>query len=151
VSDVLVAGIGNLFFGDDGFGPEVAQRLARTAPAGARVVDFGIRGLHLAFELLTPVRLLIVVDCVHRGGAPGTIYVVEPTVDETAASPDAHAVRLPEVLASLRQLGGTTPVVRVVGCEPASIAPGIGLSAEVAAAIPAAIAIVHQLAERPSS
>jgi len=146
VPDVLIAGIGNIFFGDDGFGVEVARRLGAAPPPGARVADFGIRALHLAYELLAAPDLCIVVDCTSRGEAPGTLYVIEPDpADAAPAITDGHGLSLPLVFATVRQLGGHPPATLVVGCEPATIAPGIGLSAHVAGAIPAAIAIVHRL------
>jgi hydrogenase maturation protease len=151
---VLVAGVGNVFFGDDGFGVEVARKLAGTLaegplPAGTRVLELGIRAVHFAFELLEPIDLLIVADCVARGGSPGTLYVVEP---EREPAPevlaDAHGMNLSVVFATLQQLGGTLPPTRIVGCEPATIEPGIGLSPVVTRAIPGAIDLIHDLIAR---
>src|SRR6185369_14690375 len=95
VKRVLVAGIGNVFFGDDGFGVEVARQLGEPLPRGTRVADFGIRALHLAYELLDPPDLLVVADCMARGGPPGTLYVVEPE-EVGAASPitDGHGMNI---------------------------------------------------------
>ena len=119
---ILVAGVGNLFFGDDGFGVEVAQRLAAEPPRGARVTDFGIRSIHLAYELLEPFELCIVADCMRRGGAPGTLYVVEPDVEEIASDiGDVHSMNLSVVFSAVRALGGALPKMLVVGCEPAEI------------------------------
>src|SRR5688500_9453041 len=105
---LLVAGVGNLLLGDDGFGVEVARRLATTMlPEGARARDFGIRGVHLAYELLDGVDVLLVADALARGGEPGTLYVFEP--DTGAAAPlegDAHGMDLPHVFASVRSMGG---------------------------------------------
>jgi len=146
VTRILVAGIGNLFFGDDAFGSEVARRLATDPPDGARVADFGIRALHLAYELLEPLELCVVVDCMARGGTPGTLYVVEPEVHAIAgAAANAHAMNVPAVLSAVRELGGQLPRTLVVGCEPVTIAPGIGLSAEVANAVPDAIDLIRDL------
>ena len=78
---ILIAGVGNIFFGDDGFGMEVVRRLSLQPPEGAQVIDFGIRGLHLAYALLEPLDLLLVVDALSRGGAPGTVYALEPDLD----------------------------------------------------------------------
>src|SRR5438270_13830731 len=90
---ILVAGIGNIFFGDDGFGVAVARRLAQRAlPDGVQVVDFGIRGLDLAYALLEDYDAVILVDAMPRGGQPGTLYVVEP--EARSALPPADGVPL---------------------------------------------------------
>jgi hydrogenase maturation protease len=152
VTRFLVAGVGNLFFGDDGFGVEVARRLAGEPPPGTRVADFGIRAVHLAFELLRTPELLVVADCVSRGGAPGTLYVIEPEPDDIRGSVgDAHALTLPSVFATVRDLGGAMPPTLVVGCEPDSLEPGIGLSPVVAAAVPMAIDLIRDLISRKES
>jgi hydrogenase maturation protease len=146
VTRVLVAGVGNLFFGDDGFGVEVARRLTDAAPAGTRVVDFGIRAVHLAYELLAPLDRLVVVDCMARGGVPGTLYVVEPDpASDTTPRADGHSMNVPGVFAMVRELGGTLPPTLVVGCEPENIEPGIGLSPRVAGTVPAAIDLIREL------
>jgi hydrogenase maturation protease len=142
---VLIAGIGNLFFGDDGFGVAVAQRLASAPPPRARVEDYGIRAIHLAFALLDPPDLCIIADCMARGGAPGTLYVVEPDLATTGGVADAHGMNLPVVFAAVRELGGEMPRTLIVGCEPASLEPGIGLSAIVEGAVPAAIEMIRDL------
>jgi hydrogenase maturation protease len=146
--NVLVAGVGNVFLGDDGFGGEVARRLAREAlPAGVEVADFGIRGIHLAYRLLEPVSLLVVADLARRGGPPGTLYVIEP--DLGALPPggaDAHGFDLPSVFAAVKDLGGRLPPVRIVGCEPASVDEGMGLSPPVEAAVGPAVALVREIA-----
>ena len=80
---ILIAGIGNIFLGDDAFGVEVAQRLARRSlPEGVRVVDYGIRGFDLAYAILDEPEVTIMVDAAARGGQPGTLYVIEPNMDE---------------------------------------------------------------------
>lgn len=149
---ILVAGVGNVFFGDDGFGVAVARRLAaERLPAGTRVSDFGIRGVHLAYELLEPIDLLIVVDLAARGGSPGTLYVIEPEVDRAdppVAVDGAHGMDVCAVFASVRALGGTLPRVVIVGCEPACLDPRMALSPEVEGAVPGAIQLVHELAQR---
>src|SRR5271165_3610783 len=93
---ILIGGIGNIFFGDDAFGVEVARRLSgRPLPEGVRVVDFGIRGLDLAYALLDPYDAVILVDAVPRGGQPGTLYVLEPELDAVDAPPpmvEPHAL-----------------------------------------------------------
>jgi len=145
VTRVLIAGVGNLFLGDDGFGVAVAQQLAAAPPPGTKVEDFGIRAIHLAFELLEPHDLFIVADCMARGGDPGTLYVVEPDLDVPGGVADAHAMNLPVVFAAVRDLGGRMPRTLVVGCEPAQIEPGIGLSTTVERAVPAAIELIREL------
>jgi hydrogenase maturation protease len=139
----LIAGVGNIFYADDGFGVEVARRLAADPPAGTEVTDFGIRGLHLAFELAAR-ELVVVVDCASRGGAPGTLYVIHHEGD-AAIDTDPHGMSLPAVFATARDLAARLPRVIVVGCEPAVIEPRIGLSPEVAAAIPAAVQLVRDV------
>jgi hydrogenase maturation protease len=147
---VLVAGIGNVFLGDDGFGCEVARRLRASAllPPHVDVVDAGIAGLHLAYKLLDGYDLFIAVDAVARGDAPGTVYVLEPSVDDVpAARADAHSVDLPSVLATVRAMGGRLGRVVVVGCEPADVDERMGLSPAVEAAVEPAMRRVRQLAE----
>jgi hydrogenase maturation protease len=147
---ILVAGLGNVFRGDDAFGVEVLALMARAPmPDGVRLVDFGIRGLHLAFDLLDPPDLLIVVDAVKRGGEPGTVFVLDPSEWQAeAAEEDGHALDLPAALDMLESLGGKRPVMRIVGCEPACVDERIGLSPEVEAALePAAEAVTRLIAE----
>jgi hydrogenase maturation protease len=143
----LIAGIGNLFFGDDGFGPEVARRLVAEPPADAQVGDFGIAAIHLAYELLAPFELCIVADCTPRGGAPGTLYVIEAELaaPDAPIAAEAHGMSLPVVFQAVRGLGGRPPRTLVVGCEPEAIEPGIGLSASVARAVPAAVDLIREL------
>lgn len=144
---VLVAGIGNLFLGDDGFGPEVVRRLDGLPPH-VRAVDYGIRGMHLAYDLLDGYDALIVVDAV-PGTPAGRITVLQVGVDDLGDGEfDAHGMNPVAVLASLEKLGGTLPATFVVGCRTATVGEGIGLSAPVAAAIPDAIAAVHALIGR---
>jgi hydrogenase maturation protease len=153
-SGVLVAGIGNIFLGDDGFGVEVVRRLAgKPLPPGMRVTDFGIRGLHLAFELLEhPDDTLILVDVTPRGGEPGTVYLIEPDL-ETLAGPvggpaDAHDMTPAAVFGLLRSLGGTPGRVLIVGCEPLSTEEEMGLSPPVEAAVDEAVALILEVLER---
>ncbi|MGA9524733.1 MAG: hydrogenase maturation protease [Myxococcaceae bacterium] len=147
---ILIAGIGNIFFSDDGFGVEVARRLSLQPPEGTRVTDFGIRGLHLAYALLDPLDLVVVVDALSRGGTAGTVYAIEPDLDAGlgATDPDAHGLSLPAVFASARAMGGALPRIIVVGCEPQEIGEGVGLSAPVQTAIEPAEALVRELVER---
>jgi hydrogenase maturation protease len=143
----LVAGVGNIFLGDDGFGVEVARRLAGDAAReGVRIADYGIRGLHLAYELMDGYDALILVDAVSRGGDAGTVYVIEPEVDGADAAPmDAHGMNPEAVLTALASLGGTLDRVVVVGCEAADVSEGIGLSPPVASAVDGAASIVRDL------
>jgi hydrogenase maturation protease len=118
---ILVAGIGNVFMGDDGFGVEVVSLLARTKlPAGVVVQDFGIRGLDLAYAL-AGYDVAVLVDALPRGGAPGTLYLIEPEPDDREVVPDAHGMDPVTVLALARELGDPLPRVLVVGCEPSQI------------------------------
>jgi hydrogenase maturation protease len=147
---ILVAGIGNIFLGDDGFGVEVANRLATVAlPPGARVVEYGIRGLHLALDLLDGCDVLVLVDALPIGEPPGTVVLLEPDVDDiTSASDgamDAHAMSPVVVLRTLASMGGRVERVLVVGCQPAKVDEGIGLSPEVAAAVASAVTMVEEL------
>jgi len=146
---VLVAGVGNLFLGDDGFGPEVARRLAgRSLPAGVRVVDYGIRGMHLAYDLLDGYDGLVILDAAPRGGRPGDVVVLEVGEGDFGTGEfDGHGMEPTAVLSSLGSLGGRLPRTYVVGCEPADIDEGIGLSPSVAAAVdPAVDAVLRLLA-----
>jgi hydrogenase maturation protease len=146
VSRVLVAGVGNVFFGDDGFGVAVAQRLAtRALPPGVSVADIGIRGVHLAFELLDGYDLVVLVDAMPMGEPPGTLSVLEARADDAPVAPDAHGLDPRTVLALLGSLGGSVGRILVVGCEPATVAPGMGLSAPVAAAVDTAVDLVERL------
>ena len=145
---VLVAGIGNLFSSDDGFGPEVVRRMGERADDDVRVVDYGIRGMHLAYDLLDGYDALVIVDAVPRG-EPGEITVLEVGPDDLGSDEfDPHGMNPVAVLASLGRLGGRLPPTYVVGCRPASTADGIGLGEAVAAAVPLAVETVYRLLER---
>jgi hydrogenase maturation protease len=148
---VFVVGVGNIFLGDDAFGVEVARRLmSEWLPPQVRVADFGIRSLHLAYELLDGVYdLTVLIDATTRGNAPGTVYLIEPHFDEwSAAAADAHTMNPDAVLAALRALGGVPGRVLLVGCEPASLEEGMGLSPQVAAAVDEAVDLIHDLLAR---
>ncbi|KAA0022206.1 hydrogenase maturation protease [Antrihabitans cavernicola] len=138
---VLVAGIGNIFLSDDGFGPEVLRRMAITpVPERVRIADFGIRGLHLAYELLDGCETLILIDAIPNRGNPGTVHVFEADTGASKSGQfDAHSMDPGAVLASVRTLGGTMPRTIVVGCEVETVDDGIGLSTAVTAAVPAAV------------
>ena len=145
---ILVAGIGNIFLGDDGFGPEVMRHVARQTPgADVRAVDYGIRGMHLAYDLLEEWRVLVLVDALPNRGAPGTLHVFE--ADHETLSPtaglEAHSMDPAAVFATLTALGGTAPRTIVVGCEVENVDEGMGLSEPVAAAVPAAVAAINDV------
>ncbi|MFF2119508.1 hydrogenase maturation protease [Kitasatospora xanthocidica] len=152
---VLVAGVGNIFLGDDGFGVETVRRLsAHPLPAGVEVVDVGVRGVDLAYRLLDGHRTAVLVDAVHRGGAPGTLYLIEAAAEQPPEPPalDGHRMGPDAVLALLATLaagtGGEPPErVLVVGCEPASLEEGIGLSEPVAAAVAEAVRMVLRVVD----
>ncbi|MBT2487628.1 hydrogenase maturation protease [Streptomyces sp. ISL-96] len=151
----LVAGVGNIFLGDDGFGVETVRALAgHQLPKHVEVVDIGVRGVHLAYQLLDGYDTLILVDATARGGDPGTVYLIEAGtpggIEPGGAVLDGHHMSPDAVLALLDTLcagTGATPPRRtlVVGCEPASVEEGIGLSPEVAAAVPEAVRCVLDL------
>jgi len=152
---ILVAGIGNVFLGDDGFGVEVVARLdGRALPEGVEVADFGIRGFDLAYALMDGPDAAILVDALPRGEAPGTLFVLEPDLDDLdgPAALDSHAMNPAAVLAMVRQQGGAVPPTWIVGCEPAVLDPDgaghMGLSEPVAAAVDEAAAMVASLARR---
>ncbi|HWC38346.1 MAG TPA: hydrogenase maturation protease [Acidimicrobiales bacterium] len=154
---VLVAGVGNIFLGDDAFGVEVARRLAdEPLPDGVQVTDFGIGGIHLAYELLEGYDTVILVDAMPRGERPGTVYVTEPESaphDRSEAQPnlatagaitDAHSMEPASVLQMVETLGISTRVV-IVGCEPAELDERIGLSPVVAESVDVAVGAVLAL------
>jgi hydrogenase maturation protease len=148
---ILVAGIGNIFLGDDGFGVEVVQRMARQAwPAGVRVMDFGIRGYDLAYALMEHYDQVILVDACPRGEAPGTVYVIEPDVeaDDAQATLDGHDMNPLQVLRLARSMGAVPAHVTIVGCEPATLGPEeglMGLSPPVEAAVNEGAAVIERL------
>ncbi|AEW99430.1 hydrogenase maturation protease [Streptantibioticus cattleyicolor] len=153
---VLVAGIGNVFLGDDGFGVEVARTLAgRRLPDGVDLVNTGVRGVHLAYQLLDGYHTAVLVDVTRRGGRPGTVYLIEtpragPATPEDALI-DGHRMTPDAVLALLGTLSAGTAADRprrvvVVGCEPERLAEGIGLSPPVAAAVAPAADLALQVA-----
>jgi hydrogenase maturation protease len=155
----LVAGVGNIFLGDDGFGVETVRRLiAEGLPDHVEAVDIGVRGVHLAYQLLDGYDTFVLVDATARGGAPGTLYVIEPDGDGSVepggeALLDGHRMSPDSVLALLGTLcagtGGTPPRrIVVVGCEPSDVEEGIGLSPAVEAAVPEAVRLVLGLLDR---
>lgn len=149
---ILVACIGNIFQGDDAFGCEVAKVLARrTNSSEVRVVDFGIRGLDLTYALLEAPPLTILVDAVSRGGVPGTLYTIEPELDDgngQQETVDAHGMDPVHVLRTAKAMGGRLQRVLLVGCEPGELGgeEGVmGLSPPVASAIEPAAMMVESL------
>ena len=143
-----MAGIGNLFFGDDGFGPEVVGRLVaqEALPEQVRVVDYGIRGMHLAYDLLDGYDALVLVDALPVGEAPGDVTVLQVGEEDLGSADfDPHGMNPVAVLGSLNQLGGQLPPTYVVGCRPQNVEEGIGLSEPVAAAVPQTVALVQSL------
>ncbi|WP_055491122.1 hydrogenase maturation protease [Streptomyces sp. TP-A0356] len=152
---VLVAGIGNVFLGDDGFGVETVRALTgRHLPGHVEVADIGVRGVHLAYQLLDGYDTLILVDATARGQDPGTLYVIE---HDSAAGDgpqgallDGHRMTPDAVLALMATLcdgtGGRPPRrTLVVGCEPASVEERIGLSPPVAGAVPEAVRLIEEI------
>jgi hydrogenase maturation protease len=144
---VLVAGVGNIFLTDDGFGCEVARALSeRTLPEGVKVVDYGIRGMHLAYDLLEGYDALVVVDALPAEGRPGELTVMEVGPEDLGEGElDAHGMAPVSVLASLGDLGGRLPRTYVVGCQPARVDEGMGLTPAVAAAVDPAIDLVLEV------
>ncbi len=150
---ILVAGIGNIFLGDDGFGVAVANRLiGRERPAGVDVVDFGIRGMDLAFALQDPYDAVIFVDASPRGERPGTLSIVEPDLDVGELGLETHAMDPVRVLGLAQAIGRVPPLVRIVACEPALVVHGghdedlVGeLSPVVEAAADEAVRVVEAL------
>jgi hydrogenase maturation protease len=151
---ILFAGIGNIFLGDDAFGVEVVQRLARRElPEEVRVVDFGIRGLDLTYALLDGYEAVILVDAVPHGGTPGTLYVLEPARGEAVRVPiEAHSMDPVKVLRLAEAMGGRVECLLLVGCEPTPISNEEdmreALSAPVRASVDEAVHLVESLVAR---
>jgi hydrogenase maturation protease len=155
---ILIAGIGNIFLADDGFGVEVASRLAnRSFPAGVRVTDFGIRGFDLAYALMDGYETTILVDAYPGEGEPGTLFVVEPDLNglNSAAAQqgfvEPHAMNPINVLCMATSMGGQLKRVLLVGCIPATLGPEegeMGLSRPVEAAVDEAVKLVDSLVNR---
>jgi hydrogenase maturation protease len=148
MSRILVAGIGNIFLGDDGFGVAVVERLRRDSLGPeVDVADFGIRGIHLAYELADgKYATAVLVDAVARGGAPGTLYTIEAEPDDEVGAdlPDAHNLTPALVIAWIRRLGASCRVL-VVGCEPATLEETMTLSPAVAASIEGAAQMIRDI------
>jgi hydrogenase maturation protease len=152
---ILVAGIGNIFLGDDAFGSEVARRLmARGLPDEVRVVDFGIRGFDLAYALLDGYEVTIFIDATPRGGEPGTLYTIEPDLNELDSLDaegqvvETHGMNPLKVLGMVKSMGGAFKRILLVGCEPAPLESEdgqMGLSEPVQAAVEEAVVLVESL------
>lgn len=155
---VLVACVGNIFLGDDGFGTEVARALrGRGLSEEVRVEDFGIRSVHLVYELLNGYDVLVLVDTVaHQAGPAGTLYVIEPDLPPRSSGGDplpevmldAHDLSPGGVMTLVPTLGGSVDRIVVVGCQPGSLEEGIGLTEEVRAAVEPAAELVCQVVDR---
>ena len=154
---ILIAGVGNIFLGDDGFGVEVVKRLAgRGLPEGVEVKDFGIRGMDLAYALHDDYEAVIFVDATPRGGEPGTVYLIEPEIeDDGMVSLDTHGMDPVKVIKLGYALGARPTRTLVVGCEPEVILGGedyddmlMELSEPVSAAVEEAVKMVESLVER---
>ncbi len=149
---ILVAGIGNIFLGDDGFGSEVIRNAEipqgdASGSSCVQVTDYGIRGMHLAYDLLEEWDSLVLVDAVPSRGNPGTLHVFQADHESAcgAAGLDGHSMDPAAVFASLRALGGNPPYTVVVGCEAGSVEEGIGLTEPVARAVPRAARAVQEI------
>ncbi len=152
---ILIAGIGNIFLGDDGFGCEVARRLADgPMPDSVAVVDYGIRGFDLAYALLDGYEVTVFIDATPRGGEPGTLYTIEPDLIEVD-NPDAegmmvetHGMNPMKVLGMVKSMGGEFKRIYLVGCEPAPLQSEdghMGLSEPVEAAVDEAVKVIESL------
>jgi hydrogenase maturation protease len=153
---ILVAGIGNIFFGDDAFGCEVVRELLRQRrpwPENVRLEDFGIRSYDLACAIMDGVDTILI-DAAPRGHAPGTLYLIEPELDNLrpepspGSAPEGHTMSLAGVLKTVESFGGQTGKLYLVGCEPTVLERDdghFGLSAPVQAAVPDAIALVERV------
>ena len=149
---ILVAGIGNAWLSDDGFGGEVVKRLeTRELPEGTVVVDFGTGGLDLAYEVMRGYDALVLIDVSRQGGEPGTLYVMEASEEEVDAGIEdgqvinPHAMDPQTVLRFVKTVGAWPGKVVVVACEPARVEEmGLGLSDEVAHAVDGAVELVVQ-------
>jgi hydrogenase maturation protease len=152
---VLVAGIGNTWLHDDGFGSEVVRVLRErgTPPAGVHLADFGTSGLDLAYEVMRGYDALILVDASRQGQEPGTLYVMEPTAEDVDGSIedgqmlDPHGMDPLNVLRFVKYVGGWPGRVVVIACEPEDVTDvGFGLSAPVEAALVRAAGVVLETA-----
>lgn len=154
---ILVAGIGNIFHGDDAFGCEVVRRAdPNTLGNDVEVVDFGIRGYDLACAMTSGYETIILIDAVSRGGDPGTLYLIEPSVEaprepgEDAIAVDPHGLNPVAVIRLAQSLGGVKGKLYLIGCEPEILEPESGemeLSEKVRASVPDALRMLEGLVE----
>ncbi len=151
---VLVAGVGNIFLGDDGFGVEVARALARRElPERVHVGDYGTSGMHLAFDLLDGYDMTILVDAAPRGEEPGTVSVLDlrgSVPRPHGGPPDGHGMHPEAVLSVLDMLGGSPGHMLVVGCEPVDTGQRMGLSRPVERAVGVAVRKIEELVAAPA-
>ena len=155
---ILIAGIGNIFLGDDAFGVEVVRRFAKNKlPRGVRAIDFGIRGYDLAYALLDGTDVTILVDACPRGDKPGTLYVIEPDLasldfaESDAAPVDAHGMHPVNVLRLAKSMGGPLKRILLVGCEPESLGGEdgrMGLSDTVSESVDEAVRMIESLVQK---
>ena len=149
---MLVAGIGNIFLGDDAFGVAVVEQLSRRdLPPEARIVDFGIRGLDLAYALLDDYEFVLFIDAMPRGGPPGTVYVIEPELHQAGANDppptiEMHHMDPVRVLRLAEAMGARIDSVVVIGCEP-SACDSEDMQMGMTAAVQAAVAEAADMAE----
>jgi hydrogenase maturation protease len=151
---ILVAGVGNVFLRDDAFGVEVVKLLAeRPQPPGVQIKDYGIRGVHLVYELLDGYDLFVLVDAAPLGQTPGTVTVLEVELPSPDAQPviDAHSLTPDAIFGLLSSLGGHPGRNLVVACEPAEVDAGMGLTEPVRAALPHAVRAVEEILARATS
>jgi hydrogenase maturation protease len=160
MSTILIAGMGNVLRRDDGFGVEVARRLTGSEglPQGTRVIEVGIGGIHLVQELMAGYELLVIIDAVERGSAPGTVHVLEAEVPALEEWPelkrqdflaDMHYTTPSQAMILARALNVLPPKVYIVGCQPVEVDDlGIGLSEVVEGALAEAVRRIEQLAQR---
>jgi len=147
VSRILVAGVGNVLRGDDGFGPAVIGRLG-TLPDGAETIETGIGGVALLQELLAGCDGFVLVDAVDRGAAPGTVFELEPTVGDAVHVADVHLANPDRVLSMAKTMGALPARVRIVGCQPAEMDElGGGLSPVVEDAVGQAAAVIRRIVD----
>jgi len=145
MSRILVAGVGNVLRGDDGFGPAVIERLGELPP-GAEAVETGIGGVALLQELLAGCGGLVLVDAVDRGAAAGTLFELRPEVAEAVHVADVHLANPDRVLSMARTMGALPARVRIVGCQPGEVDElGGRLSPAVAAAVEPAVGAVRRI------
>jgi hydrogenase maturation protease len=151
----LVAGVGNVFLRDDAFGVEVVRLLGeQPRDDGVEIRDFGIRGVHLAYELLNGCDLFVLIDAAPRGAVPGTVSVIDIELPDPASltSPviDAHSLTPDSIFALLASLGGRPGRSLLVACEPADVSAGMGLTEPVAEALPHAVRAVKEILAQAS-